>query len=107
MLPPVSMGVTDMYVLLTYDVETVTREGRRRLRRVAKLCEGCGQRVQLSVFECSVTATQLERLIQALAKTIDPAKDSVRLYKISGRRDDMVATLGRDNYIDLDGPLIL
>lgn len=96
-----------MHVLLAYDVETVTREGRRRLRRVAKLCEGCGQRVQLSVFECSVTETQLERLVQALAKTIDPDTDSVRLYRISGRRDDVVATLGRDSYIDFDGPLIL
>lgn len=101
------MGLIAMHVLLTYDVETVTREGRRRLRRVAKLCEGCGQRVQLSVFECSVSETQLERLVQALAKSIDPATDSIRLYKISGRRDDVVATLGRDNYVDFDGPLIL
>lgn len=96
-----------MRVLITYDVETLTRAGQRRLRRVAKLCEGCGQRVQLSVFECSLTEAQLARLVIALEDTIDPVHDSIRLYKLTGCREDNVATIGKDGYVDLDGPLII
>ncbi|TYP91904.1 CRISPR-associated protein Cas2 [Nitrosomonas communis] len=51
-----------MLIIITYDVSTETREGRRRLRRVAKVCEGHGQRVQKSVFECRVNLMQFEEL---------------------------------------------
>ena len=55
-----------MLIIVTYDVSTETREGRRRLRRVAKICEGIGQRVQKSVFECSVNQMQYEDLERRL-----------------------------------------
>ncbi|MGH8042248.1 MAG: CRISPR-associated endonuclease Cas2, partial [Rudaea sp.] len=51
-----------MLVIVCYDVSTETREGRRRLRRVAKACESVGQRVQKSVFECRVEQLQFEAL---------------------------------------------
>ncbi len=51
-----------MYVLVTYDVETASPQGTRRLRRVAKICVKYGQRVQNSVFECSLDPAQFETM---------------------------------------------
>lgn len=64
-----------MELLVTYDVSTETKEGRRRLRRVAKVCEGYGQRVQKSVFECVVDGVRREELISRLMDAIDPGED--------------------------------
>ena len=60
-----------MLIIVTYDVSTETREGRKRLRRVAKICEGTGQRVQKSVFECKVNLMQYEELERRLLAEID------------------------------------
>lgn len=94
-------------VVVTYDVNTLTKEGRSRLRKVAKVCEGCGQRVQWSVFECRVTDVELERLRQRLCKTMDADEDSVRIYHLRGRRQDVVESYGRDGYVDFEDPLVL
>jgi len=51
-----------MYILVTYDVDTTSKEGARRLRCVAKACLDYGQRVQNSVFECVVTEAQYSLL---------------------------------------------
>lgn len=67
-------------VLVTYDVNTETREGRRRLRRVARICENYGQRVQHSVFECVVTPAKYVDLKQELKEIIDNESDSLRYY---------------------------
>jgi CRISPR-associated protein Cas2 len=69
-----------MMVLVTYDVETISRIGRRRLRRVAKQCVNYGQRVQNSVFECVVDPAQLAELKHRLLEIIEPEKDSLRFY---------------------------
>ena len=90
-----------MDVLVAYDVSTETRAGRRRLRRVAKACEGYGQRVQKSVFECELTEVQLERLLQRLTKEIEPAEDSLRVYRLVEPRERYVRTYGIDRRIDL------
>lgn len=71
-----------MMILITYDVSTETSEGRRRLRRVAKICLNYGQRVQKSVFECQVNAMEMARLKDQLLKEIDAAQDSLRIYRI-------------------------
>ena len=71
-----------MEILVTYDVKTETAAGRRRLRRVAKVCEGFGQRVQFSVFECVVDPAQLALLVHALEKEIDAGEDSLRIYRL-------------------------
>ena len=96
-----------MDLLVTYDVNTLTREGRRRLRRVAKTCEGHGQRVQFSVFECSLTETQLARLKERLLAIIDTEEDSLRLYHLRGPRTAVVEAFGRDGYVDFHAPLVI
>jgi CRISPR-associated protein Cas2 len=94
-------------LLVTYDVDTTTSAGRRRLRRVAKLCESIGQRVQFSVFECTVTPDQREAFVARVHELMDPAMDSVRIYRLPEDRDDAVHVYGRDTYRDFDEPLIL
>ncbi|GGP72640.1 CRISPR-associated endonuclease Cas2 [Saccharothrix coeruleofusca] len=71
-----------MELLITYDVDTTTPEGERRLRRVAKICEGIGHRVQKSVFEVVCTPPQRLHLEAHLQATIDPTLDSVRIYHL-------------------------
>jgi CRISPR-associated protein Cas2 len=90
-----------MEVLVAYDVSTESRAGRRRLRRVAKACEGYGQRVQQSVFECALTEVQLERLLRRLLAEIEPAEDSLRVYRLVEPRERHVWTYGVDRRIDL------
>jgi CRISPR-associated protein Cas2 len=95
-----------MEFLVTYDVNTTTKEGRRRLRRVAKICEGFGQRVQLSVFECMVNAMQLEQLRDLLIAEIDQIEDSLRIYRLQEPRERYVQCFGRELPHDLHDPLI-
>lgn len=71
-----------MMVLITYDVSTADAAGKRRLRRVAKACVAHGQRVQNSVFECSLDAAQLCSLKAELTRLIDPERDSLRFYQL-------------------------
>lgn len=94
-------------IVVTYDVNTEDAGGRRRLRKVAKICEAYGQRVQKSVFECSVTAPQLERLRLRLTKVIDKGADSLRIYRLIGGREGCVETYGRDTYEDFQSPQII
>jgi CRISPR-associated protein Cas2 len=96
-----------MDLLITYDVNTLTKEGRARLRRVAKICQGYGQRVQFSVFECSVNDAQHEILRSRLLKTIHRHEDSLRIYTLRGFRDQYIESHGRDSYIDFHDALIV
>ena len=93
--------------LVTYDVETTTREGRRRLRRVARVCEDYGQRVQLSVFECRLDEVQIETFVARVMAEIDGQHDSLRVYRLPADRVQAVRVMGRDRWRDLDEPLIL
>ena len=94
-----------MDVLVTYDVNTKTKEGRRRLRRVATACKDFGQRVQYSVFECRVTEAQLESLRARLLKIIDE-EDSLRIYRLYPPRDRNIESYGQDSYVSYEDPLI-
>lgn len=97
-----------MEILVAYDVSTESSAGKRRLRRVAIACQAFGQRVQKSVFECSLTEVQLERLLQRLRKEIDESEDSLRIYRLVEPREQHIRVFGRDPRIDLArGPLIL
>ncbi|MGD0126147.1 MAG: CRISPR-associated endonuclease Cas2 [Terriglobia bacterium] len=96
-----------MDVLVSYDVATGDAVGRRRLRKVAKVCVGFGQRVQKSVFECSVNEMQMEQLRDRLVKCIDEKKDSLRIYRLVEPREKHVESFGRDAYVDFDGPLVV
>ena len=95
-----------MELLVTYDVSTESPAGRRRLRRVAKVCERFGQRVQFSVFECIVDAAQMALLIHALEQEIDTTEDSLRIYRLQEPRERHVQVLGRALMYDQRDPLI-
>jgi len=96
-----------MYVLVTYDVSTITPAGRSRLRRVAKACLDYGQRVQNSVFECKVDPAQLVALKGRLLDVIDAKTDSVRFYHLGSNWQHKVEHHGAKGGYDVDGPLIL
>lgn len=83
-----------MMVLITYDVETTTTKGRKRLRRVSKQCVNYGQRVQNSVFECVVDPAQMGVLKHTLESIIDPEKDSLRFYYMGNNWQRRVDHIG-------------
>ena len=96
-----------MDVLITYDVSTEKPEGQRRLRHAAKICLDFGQRVQKSVFECSVSDMQYELLKDRLLSCIDPTSDSLRFYRLPNHGEGAVEHFGIDDSIDFDGPLVI
>ncbi|HMV55461.1 MAG TPA: CRISPR-associated endonuclease Cas2 [Thauera aminoaromatica] len=96
-----------MLVVVTYDVSTESAAGRRRLRRVAKVCESTGQRVQKSVFECQVNEMQLEQLERALLAEIDEAQDNLRFYRITESAHLRVKQYGVFRAVDFEGPLVI
>lgn len=94
-------------LLVCYDVKTETEAGRRRLRRVAKICVAHGQRVQNSVFEVSVTDVQLLQMREKLLGVMDVTEDSVRIYRLRRPREKFVEAHGVDKYMDFGEALIL
>jgi CRISPR-associated protein Cas2 len=95
-----------MMVLVTYDVSTTTAAGRRRLRRVAKVCLDFGQRVQSSVFECVVDPTQWTRLRLRLLAEFNDTEDSLRFYFLGAHWRGRVEHHGIKAALDPEGPLI-
>lgn len=96
-----------MLMLVTYDVNTEDAAGRRRLRRIARACLDLGQRVQHSVFECEVDPAQWAMLRADLIAEMDPAKDSLRFYRLGADGRRRVEHIGAKPQLDLHGPLIL
>lgn len=96
-----------MLVIVCYDVSTETREGRRRLRRVAKRCESMGQRVQKSVFECQIDRAQFEQLERDLLMEIDLGQDNLRFYRIAELRGYEVREHGKFRATDFEAPLVI
>ena len=96
-----------MHLLVTYDVNTTTPEGRTRLRRVAKICLDYGQRVQNSVFECQVEPAQYVELKAHLLKNINPNTDSLRFYNLGAQWDRRVEHHGAKASINPNSPLII
>ncbi len=95
-----------MDVLVTYDVNTETKAGRRRLRHVATVCKDYGQRVQYSVFECRVNDAQLESLRARLLDIIAEDEDSIRIYRLTPPREKNIESYGQDSYVSFEDPLI-
>lgn len=95
-----------MLVLVSYDVNTEDAAGRRRLRRIAKLCTNWGQRVQFSVFECLLEYAQWLKLRAALVKEMDEEKDSLRFYMLGDRWRGRVEHVGARAAYDPEGTLI-
>jgi CRISPR-associated protein Cas2 len=96
-----------MLVIVCYDVNSESRAGRRRLRRVAKVCEGTGQRVQKSVFECKLDLAGMEDLERRLLREVDLDQDCLRLYRMSDAKGCEVREHGRFRATDFDEPLVL
>jgi CRISPR-associated protein Cas2 len=95
-----------MMVLVTYDVATGDREGQRRSTKVARTCVNYGQRVQKSVFECSVDMGQFVQLKRELVSLINPAQDSLRFYLLGNNWRQRVEHVGANPSIDPEAPLI-
>ena len=93
-------------MLVTYDVSTQDAAGRRRLRRVARACLDWGQRVQYSVFECEVDPAQWVALRARLLAEIEPARDSLRFYRLGKAGGAAVEHVGAKPILDLEGPLV-
>jgi CRISPR-associated protein Cas2 len=96
-----------MLVIVCYDVNTETAMGRRRLRRVAKVCESTGQRVQKSVFECQVDQAAYEGLTRRLLAEIDVGQDCLRLYRVPEVRGAEVLEFGQFKAVDFRSALVL
>ena len=96
-----------MLILITYDVETTTVEGRKRLRQVARECVNYGHRVQNSVFECVLTEAQFIVLREKLKKLIDNSTDSIRFYFLGNNWERHIESIGLDRSLDTNSALII
>ena len=96
-----------MLVVVSYDVNTTDTAGRRRLRRIAKVCLDHGQRVQFSVFECEVTPASWVALRGHLIDEMEAEKDSLRFYFLGAKGKRRIEHLGTKAPLDLEGPLLL
>ena len=96
-----------MMLVIAYDVDTTNSAGAKRLRKVAKLCERYGSRVQNSVFEVLLDPAQLVALKAGLEKIICKETDSVRIYRLGSAYQNRIEVLGRTGPIEADEPLLL
>ena len=96
-----------MLVLITYDVSTKDAAGRKRLRKVAKECVNYGQRVQNSVFECILDASQLLKLKDKLLSIMDEEEDSIRFYNIGNKYQTKIEHFGVKESYEVEGVLIV
>lgn len=95
-----------MMVLISYDVETASAEGRSRLRRVAKVLENYAQRVQNSVFEANLDYAAFLKLKNTLIKLIDASRDSLRFYYLGNHWKNIIEHVGIKSGYDSEGLLL-
>lgn len=96
-----------MQILVVYDIATETKPDQRRLRRVAKICEGYGIRVQKSVFECHIDAVTLRHLVHDLDEAIDARRDSIGIYRLHERQTGFIRRLGCTDHFNQQDPFVL
>ena len=96
-----------MLILITYDVNTETKEGKRRLQKVAKQCVNYEIRVQNSVFECVLDAAEFRKAKQILIDLIDPEKDSLRFYQLGNHYESKVEHICVRPSLYVKEPLLL
>ena len=94
-------------MLITYDVNTETAEGRKRLRKVATICVNYGQRVQNSVFECVIDPAKFKEVQHKLQNTINKEKDSLRFYYLGKNYKNKVEHIGSKPSFDIEGTIII
>lgn len=97
-----------MKILVTYDISgTDTTAGSRRLRRIAKVCQDYGERVQYSVFECTVDAATYEILEAELLAEMDEKEDNLRIYRLIEPVDKYIKQFGNFRATNFEDPLII
>lgn len=96
-----------IFVLITYDVNTETVEGKKRLRKVAKMCVNYGQRVQNSVFECVIEPAKFKEVQHRLQEIINKDKDSLRFYYLGNNYKNKVEHIGAKTSLDIEGTIII
>lgn len=96
-----------MLVLITYDVNTESADGKKRLRQIAKQCVNYGQRVQNSVFECILDPSQSKMLQSKLVKLMDPEKDSLRFYYLGNRYESKIEHFGTKQTYEAEGFIMI
>ena len=96
-----------MMVLITYDVNTETAAGRKRLRQIAKQCVNYGQRVQNSVFECVLDAAQCRALQHKLITLMDEETDSLRFYYLGNNYQTKIEHFGAKATYEPEGVLMI
>jgi len=96
-----------MYILITYDVDTISETGQKRLRQVSKACKDFGRRVQNSVFECEVTEAQFVTLKERISTIMDKKLDSVRIYFLTSKSHGRVISLGKETSYDVTDVIII
>lgn len=96
-----------MLVLITYDVDTISETGQRRLRKVAKLCQDYGQRVQNSVFECRLSEAQFVVLKNKLESIMNHDLDNIRFYFLGKNWKNRIEFIGKQMVMDIDEELIV
>ncbi|RJX22480.1 MAG: CRISPR-associated endonuclease Cas2 [Desulforudis sp.] len=96
-----------MQILVCYDVATDTAAGRKRLRKVARVCVDHGQRVQKSVFEISVNQVQYEQMLHRLLEFIDQEEDSLRVYRLREPKERYLKEYGVNVSVDYDHDLLM
>ena len=96
-----------MYILVTYDVDTINESGNKRLRKVARICKNYGQRVQNSVFECDVTEAQYCILKDQIKEVMDEQLDSIRFYHLNKNKNHSIDTLGKITSYDVNDTIII
>ncbi len=96
-----------MYILVTYDVDTISEKGKKRLRQVARICKNYGQRIQNSVFECEVTEAQYCVLKNELHTAMDEKLDSIRFYHLNKNKNHSIETMGVITSYDVNDAIII
>lgn len=96
-----------MLIVVSYDVNTESEGGKKRLRRVARACQSHGQRVQNSVFECILDTAQLRLLQNKLEAIIDKERDSLRYYMLGNQWENKIRHVGAKSIVSMDDTLIL
>jgi len=96
-----------MNLLVTYDISTETKPGRRRLQKMAVICKSYGQRVQNSVFECTLNDTRMEQMRARLLDNINEKEDNLRIYRLAADRESCVESYGIDKYTDFSEPMVV
>ncbi len=96
-----------MLYLIGYDVSTTTKNGKKRLTKVAKICCNYGQRVQNSLFECNLSGSQYVKVKSELLQIVKLEEDSLRIYNLGSKYSNKVEHYGIKETCDMEGILIL